>query len=143
MDSDKRFGIQVGACDKSLGEPIFQLEIESIPVDVFFWDDKKSLNKAANRLIKKKKNSCAAYVAFKTKDGIWTHELHFIREWLGVGYVTHELVHLGVHLIGLLNPGEITGNREEQFANLVEEAARQFWDKRYALRGRDLISSPE
>ena len=117
----------------SLGPPIFQLEIENVPVDVFFWDDAKSLNKAANRLITKKKKSSAAYVAYKTTDG-WKHELHFVREWLGVGYVTHELVHLGVHLICLLNPGEIIGKREEQFANLVEEAARQFWDKRYELQ---------
>lgn len=118
----------------SLDSPVFRLEIENIPVDVFFWEDEKSLNEVVNRFVAKKKKTSAAYVARKTKDDIWTHELHFVRKWLGAGYVTHELVHLGVHLICLLNPGEITGKREEQFANLVEEAARQFWDKRYELK---------
>jgi hypothetical protein len=114
-------------------EPIFSLDVDGNLVNVYFWDDSKILTKQANRFIKSRKKHSAAYVAYKTKKG-WTHELHFVREWLGVGYVTHELVHLGVHLIGLLNPGEITEKREEQFANLVEEAARQFWDKHYELQ---------
>jgi hypothetical protein len=116
----------------TLGTPVFQLDVEGNSVNVYFWDDEISLNTAANRIVNTGKDSAAAYVAFRTAEG-WTRELHFVRDWLGVGYVTHELVHLGIHLISWVNPGEIEVEREEQFCDLVEEAARQFWDKRYAL----------
>ncbi len=110
-------------------KPEFQLDIEGTQVSVYYWDDKAALNKAAKKFAKMDGESAACYIVHKN-----THQLHFVREWVGVGYVTHELVHLGIHLIGMLNPGEIEGQREEQFCDLVEEAARQFWDKHYDLQ---------
>lgn len=103
-------------------KPVFSIRCADYPVDVFFWKSKRAYQVAIRKYYPKKNTTVACYVAYGDK-----RELHFIKPFLGAGYVVHELFHLCFHV---MKPSK---KNEERFALLLEETTRCFWDSYYML----------
>lgn len=102
--------------------PVFSIKCAGHPVDVYFWESKRAYRIAMRKYPSHKKTWVGCYIAYGGK-----RELNFIQSLLGAGYVAHELFHLCFHH---MKP-EI--ENEEEFALLIEETTRRFWDSYYIL----------